>query len=62
MTREQLEGTYPQVWDTTELQEDFTVTSFLAPYVTVERKADSAKGSMKFQHSPRFYFAFETNL
>jgi hypothetical protein len=47
-----------QTWDTTQLQEDFTVTSFLAPYVFVIRKADGKRGTLRFQHHPRLYFDF----
>jgi hypothetical protein len=47
-----------QRWTTEELQRDFTVHSFMAPFVVVTRKRDGAKGSMEFVHSPRFYFNF----
>ena len=47
-----------QRWNTEELQRDFIVRSFLAPFVFVTRKADKAKGTMEFTHSPRFYFNF----
>ena len=58
-SREWVEGQYGQVWDTKELQQEFQVTGFGAPFVAVTRKSDGAKGSMYFQHSPRFYFNFE---
>ena len=58
-SREFLEAKYGQVWDTQQLQEDFTVEGFLAPFVGVRRKSDGAKGSLMFQHNPRFYFNFE---
>jgi len=45
-------------WNTTELQEDFTVVGFMAPFVVVVRKADSVKGSLEFTHSPRVYFGW----
>ena len=48
-----------EVWDTNEMQELFTVHSFLAPYVVVTRKADGVKGTLLFTHMPRLYFAFE---
>ena len=58
--REELEGRVEgQVWDTKELQEDFEVLGFGAPYVVVRRKADNVKGSLMFQHNPRFYFNFK---
>ena len=57
--REDLEVTYGQVWDTKQLQEDFTVHSFLAPFVYVTRKTDGVRGTLAFQHMPRYYFSFE---
>lgn len=48
-----------QRWDTQELQRDFIVRSFLAPFVFVTRKSDGAKGTMEFTHRPRFYFNFK---
>lgn len=57
--REKLEAKYGQVWTTQELQQDFEVSGFLAPYVSVRRKSDKVKGTLMFQHSPRFYFQFE---
>jgi hypothetical protein len=57
-SREALQLHHGQVWNTDELSEDFVVLGFMAPYVGVERKCDGQKGSMEFQHSPRFYFNF----
>jgi hypothetical protein len=60
LTREQLAAKYnSNVYDTAELQEAFTVHNFLAPFVFVTRKQDNMKGSLKFQHMPRFYYGFE---
>ena len=58
-SREALEAQYGKVWNTSELSEDFEVTGFLAPFVVVRRKSDGKKGSLTFQHSPRFYFSFQ---
>ena len=58
-SREALEAKHGQVWDTTELQRDFEVLGFLAPCVVVRRRTDGVKGSLMFQHSPRFYFGFQ---
>jgi len=60
-SREALEAKYGQVWDTRELARDFIVLGFAAPYVVVRRKADGVKGSLEFQHSPRFYFNFQAD-
>lgn len=57
-SREQLEEEYGDVWDTIELQEDFIVKGFLAPFISVTRKKDNAEGALCFQHLPRFYFGF----
>jgi hypothetical protein len=58
-TREALEAKYGKVWTTEELGEEFEVIGFLAPIVVVRRKVDGVKGSLEFQHSPRYYFHFE---
>jgi hypothetical protein len=57
-SREALEAKHGQVWDTTELQQDYVVTGFMAPMVVVRRKSDDKVGSLEFQHDPRFYFNF----
>ena len=45
------------VWNTEELKNNFIVHSFLAPFVRVTRKDNSnEKGTLLFQHIPRFYF------
>ena len=57
-SREALEATHGQVWDTTETCQDFDAVGFGAPYVVVVRKADQVKGTLTFQHDPRFYYNF----
>ena len=57
--REKLEAKHGQVWDTDELGRDFDVTGFAAPFVVVNRKSDGKRGALVFQHSPRFYYAFQ---
>lgn len=53
------------VWDTEELQRDFAVDGFLAPFVFVTTKVPvgnhpvGTRGSLFFQHDPRFYWGFE---
>lgn len=56
--RKDLEKRYGPVWNTEELSRDFEVLGFMAPFVVVRRKSDGIKGSLQFQHSPRFYFSF----
>lgn len=53
-----LEAQYGQVWTTEEVRLDFIVLSFLAPFVLVERVSDGQRGTLMFQHSPRFYFSW----
>lgn len=53
--RDLLEAKYGKVWNTQELQQDFEVLQFMAPYVVVKRK-DGKMGSLQFQHMPRYYF------
>jgi len=48
-----------QVWDTEALRAEFTVHSFLAPFVLVTRLRDGVRGTLEFTHSPRRYFNFE---
>jgi hypothetical protein len=56
--RARLRTQYGQVWDTTQFALEFEVIGFAAPYVVVKRKLDGLKGSLEFQHAPRFYFNF----
>lgn len=57
--RAALEAQFGQVWDPEDLRRDFEVLGFAAPLVVVRRRADGRRGSLYFQHSPRFYFAFK---
>ena len=59
--RVRLEEKHGQVWDTKELQQDFEVHGFGAPYIDVTRTEDGAKGSLEFQHAPRFYYGFRSH-
>lgn len=58
-TREALEAAHGRVWDTAQLSDDFEVIGFMNPLVVVRRKLDGKKGSLYFQHRPRFYFGWE---
>ena len=57
-SRPALEAKHGPVWNTTELQLDFRVIGFLAPFVHVRRRDNQEDGSLEFQHEPRFYFNF----
>lgn len=57
--RQDLERSYGVVWDTMELAGTFEVIGFIAPFVVVRRKSDGKKGSLEFQHHPRFYFNWQ---
>lgn len=43
-------------WTTEELQRDFEVEGFLAPFVVVRRRSDGARGTLLFTHAPRVYY------
>ena len=58
-SREYLEATHGEVWDTTELQEQYEVLAFMAPFTIVRRRCDGVRGSVMLQHSPRYYFRFQ---
>lgn len=60
-SREALEAKHGQVWNTQELQQDFEVLGFMAPFVIVSRRSDRAKGSLEFQANERFYFNFQAD-
>ena len=60
-SRPALEAVYGQVWDTSELQRDYIVVGFLAPFVVVRRRDNREEGSLEFQHQPRFYFNYRSN-
>lgn len=59
--REALEAKHGQVWDTQQLREQFEVLGFAAPLIVVRRRSDGVKGSLYFQHDPRFYFDFQAD-
>jgi hypothetical protein len=56
--RAELEAKFGQVWDTDELCRDLQALGFMAPFIIVRRRSDGKRGSLMFQHSPRFYFSF----
>lgn len=56
MNKQEIETKYGKTWTTDELQEDFSVKSFLAPYVFVRDRKTGEDGILMFQHMPRFYF------
>ena len=58
-SRESLEKRYGQVWDTEELKTNFAVIRFAAPLVIVQNRSTGERGSLFFQHDPRFYFSYE---
>ena len=57
--REVLESQHGRVWDTQELGRDFQVLGFAAPLVVVRRKSDGMRGSLEFQHHPRYFFNWQ---
>ena len=62
MTKQELEKEHGEILTTSDLTKDYEVHSFLAPIVIVTRRYDGVRGSMQFQHQPRFYFSFKEIL
>ncbi len=58
-SRAALEARYGKVWSTDEMSEEFEPIGFMAPLIVVRRRSDGRKGSLEFQHHPRFYFSFQ---
>ena len=56
---EQAEANGEKTWTTEQLRDDFDVIGFAAPFVLVRRKSDGVRGTLKFRHNPRTYFAWE---
>jgi hypothetical protein len=60
-TKEELESEFGQIWDTQQLQKDFKVLQFRAPFVIVKRRSDGVLGTLFFQHAPRYYWGWDEN-
>ena len=58
MNRAELEKKFGQVWNTDEVSNTFEIIGFLAPFVVAKRRSDGKKGTLTFQHRPRFYYRF----
>jgi len=54
--RAELEKKHGQIWDKAQLLEQFEVIGFMAPFVVVKDRKTGQRGSLEFQHGPRFYF------
>ena len=63
MTDEQIKelGAGEKEYTTAEMQAEFLVLGFAAPFVVVERLSDGKKGSLQFRHSPRKYFGWKAD-
>lgn len=59
--REDLEAKVGQTWNTQELQRDFEVLGFMAPFVVVRKRATNEMGSLQFQHDPRLYHSWQAD-
>lgn len=54
-----LEAEHGRVWNSFELARDYELEAFTAPNVVVTRRADGVRGTLVFQHDPRFYWGFK---
>ena len=59
--REGLEKEYGKVWSSDQLRAEFEVIGFMAPFMVVKNKSTGEKGSLEFQHDPRFYFNYQAD-
>jgi hypothetical protein len=59
--RAELEQRHGKVWSTDELREQYEVIGFMAPFVVARSKATGQRGSLEFQHEPRFYFNWQAD-
>ena len=59
--RAELEKQYGKVWDSDQLRAEFKVIGFMAPFVVVKKTSTGEKGSLEFQHDPRFYFNYQAD-
>lgn len=58
-TREELTKDFGNVYDSTEVHTAYKILSFAAPFVYVQDITTGKKGTLEFQHHPRFYYSFE---
>ena len=58
-SEDQLREKYGQLWNTKQLQEDYEVHGFMAPFIKVTRKSDNVDGLLMFSHHPRWYHSFK---
>ena len=50
---------YGKIWNTDQATEEFMFHGFAAPFVSVTRRSDNVKGSLRFTHMPRYYYDFQ---
>lgn len=58
-TREELTKDFGNVYDCEDIHTAYEIIGFAAPFVYVKEKANGKKGTLIFQHNPRFYYSFE---
>lgn len=58
LTEEYGEG---NVWKYDEVGGAFEIVSFMAPFCVAIRREDGRRGTLTFQHRPRFYFDFQVS-
>jgi hypothetical protein len=58
-SREVLAAEFGSVYNTDELMEHYEIISFAAPFVYGVDRATKKKGTLIFQHNPRFYHSFK---
>jgi hypothetical protein len=62
MSKRELEDKHGQVWDEHEVKKHFDILGHADPICVAMRKCDKKLGSLKFQHTPRFYWGFVEDI
>lgn len=68
---EELKETYPDVyqeiqegggecWTTDEVQDEFEIIGFMAPFCVAKRRETQEKGALTFVHRPRIYYSWRS--
>lgn len=49
-------------WTRDQMEAEFEVKGFMAPFVVVRQKSTGQLGSLEFRHLPRVYFGWEPDV
>lgn len=58
-TLEELQRKYGQVWTVEQVEAQFEIEAFCPPLACATRRADGVRGTLVYQHCPRYYWSWE---